>query len=67
MVVNLAQGQDYVGTPYDYTNIPGEFVPLPYGDIKSAYQQGGLLNAIKVAPAALFGIGVSSYDANKKK
>lgn len=63
---NLLSGKDYIGNKYDLSNVPGEFVPLPFTDIQDAYKLGGLENALKVFVPAIFGIGVSTYNPNQK-
>lgn len=64
---NLMEGKDVVGQPYHlWPNVPQEFVPLPYTDVKEAYDVGGITNGLKALLPSQFGIGTSSYDPNKK-
>lgn len=65
MAANLMDKKDIVGNPYDLSNIPKEFVPLPASDVYDAYKVGGIENALKVLIPSQFGIGVSSFKKKK--
>jgi len=64
---NLLDGKDVVGQDYNlWPNVPLEFVPLPFSDLKSAYDVGGITNSLKVLVPSQFGISASSYDPKHK-
>lgn len=62
IVFNLLGGKDVVGNPYGLSDVPFEFVPLPFSDVREAYKVGGIDNSLKVLLPTQFGIGASSYQ-----
>lgn len=67
VAMNLIMGEDEIGQSYSWKNIPMEFAPLPYSDVKEAYQVGGITNALEVLAPSQFGVSVSSYNPNAKR
>jgi hypothetical protein len=66
--LNLLDGKDVIGQPYGlWPNVPLEFAPLPLSGLTEAYKVGGIDNALRVLIPSTFGVGVNSYDPNKKR
>jgi hypothetical protein len=65
--INLAYGEDYVGQPYRWSDVPKEVIPLGPTDTYEAYKYSGLGTAMAVFLLGGLGWGTSSYDTHKKK
>ena len=64
---NLAEGKDFLGRPYDLSDVPGDLLtPMSFQDFYDAYKVEGLEGALKTLPS-VGGVGVQVRKQKKKK
>lgn len=63
---NIVGGKDYLGQPTDVkTEASSSIMPLIASDIKKAYEDGGVQEALITWILASHGVGVQNYDHSK--
>jgi len=61
--IDILKGTDVTGQPATFTSEASKNLPLVLGDIKTAYDDGGIGSALGVGIPSMFGVGVQTYQS----
>jgi len=67
-VARFLAGEDFTGQKFTFANeLLNAGMPITYGDIYKAMREQGVPNGTAMAILSIFGMGLQTYDVNKRK